>query len=145
MKILLILILALVGSTLRAQTTNININVNITTVIKIDTNKKNTASQVWVPHTPMAKPMIDYHVFNKLPRDHKERVLKIFYELIDEYRIEEYSYLHTEDGRVIESKIHHKLYPSNKNWIQVIVDGRKIAIPQAFSIEFKTLSGEYFR
>jgi len=120
------------------------VSINITTVvIKIELPKSNSTrsgglTQSWRPHTPMVRPLIDYSVFNKLPKDEQVKILKLHSELMEEYYGEEYSYLHREDGTIIESKIHHKLYPQNKNWVPVIIDGKKVAVPSEFSIKFKS-------
>jgi hypothetical protein len=135
MKKKMLAILVLINSLAFADTTTININVTV--VIKLKFPSEKHYGQVWRPHTPMMKPLIDYSVFNKLSKDEMVKILKLYSELMDEYREDEYSYLHREDGTIIESKIHHKLYSQNKNWVPVIIEGKKVAVPAEFSIRFK--------
>ena len=133
-------IFALLTSSIYSQTTTIKSTVNIdgkvtngvTTVnregntVFIDakiTSQDKYRADSWTPHTPMVRPVLNWKIIKEMGVEERSKAYLQYYELFEEFKEDEFSRLHDEQGNLIQSRAHHKLFKHNKNWTRKLVNG----------------------
>jgi len=87
-------------------------------------------AEAWRPHTPMVRPMLNWTVvFDKMTEEERKNALKIYDDLLEEFKKDEYSSMYDEEGNLNKDRGHHKMNTHVKHWTRKLVNGKFMAVP----------------